>query len=219
MIDLALGVAHILIYRAGAANWKLAFILDLDKESNIPSWYSSIQWFSVAALLGLFAFHNFSFSQRKSWLLMMLPTVFLAFSMDEVAQVHEWLGTESDRFLPDASRKNILFSRTGIWMFLIGVPFLALFIALILSLRTYFRGAPGALVKMLLGMAIFLAGAIGIETLANFVVPRSLYFMIQVFSEELCEMLGSTIVLWGSYELLYRHGFAYRLDKVETTGE
>ena len=104
-------------------------------------------------------------------------------------------------------------------MFLIGVPFLAFFVALILSLRTYFRRAPGALVKMLLGMALFLAGAIGIETLANFVVLRSsLYYVLQVFSEELCEMLGSTMVLWGSYELLCRNGFAFRFDKVETIG-
>ena len=28
--------------------------------------------------------------------------------------------------------------------------------------------------------------------------------------------LGSTIVLWGSYELLHRYGFALRLDSVNT---
>jgi len=171
----------------------------------------------VATLLGIFAQRNFRLSQSKSWLLVILPLVFLAFSLDEVARIHEWLGSKSDILLPGGSRENTLhFLRTGIWMFVIGVPFLTLFVMLILSIRTYFQGTPGALVKILLGMAIMLAGATGVETLSNFVARDSVYDVLYVFSEEMCEMLGSTIVLWGSYELLYRYGFAFRLDKAET---
>jgi hypothetical protein len=29
-------------------------------------------------------------------------------------------------------------------------------------------------------------------------------------------MVGGTIVLWGSYELLHRHGFALMLNKAKT---
>ena len=145
----------------------------------------------------------------------MLPLVFLAFSLDEVAQIHEALGETSDWLLPGASRKNSLFPRTGIWMFVLGVPFLAVFVGLIFTVRRYFQSAPGALIKICLGMAIFLFGAIAIETLANFVYKLSPYYMLLVVSEELCELLGSTIVLWGSYELLHRHNFTYTLDKVD----
>jgi hypothetical protein len=97
----------------------------------------------------------------------------------------------------------------------IGVPFLVFFVALIFSVWSYFQRAPSALVKVLLGMAITLAGAIGIETLTNFVARNSVYNVLQIFSEELCEMLGATIVLWGSSELLYRHGFVFKLDRAE----
>jgi len=216
IIDLALGVAYIFTYLAERSDKMLPVFLDLKQEGNLPTWYSSIQWFCVATLLGIFAQRNFRLSQSKSWLLAILPLVFLAFSLDEAARIHEWLGNKSDIFLPDTSRENALVSRTGIWMFVIGVPFLALFVGLILSIRTYFQRTPGALVKILLGMAITLSGALGVETITNFVAPHSVYDVLYVLSEELCEMLGGTIVLWGSYELLYRYRFAFRLDKVET---
>lgn len=214
-IDVALGMAYIFNYLAGHPSGMLTRFLDLNREGNLPTWYASIKWWCVAALLGIFTHRNFSFSQRKSWLLLTLSLVFLVLSLDEIAQIHEWLGRKSDILLPDADRKHSLFSRTGIWMFVIGVPFLAFFVVLILSIRSYFQRAPGALVKVCLGMALSLAGALGVETVRNFVAPNSVHDVLQVFSEELCEMLGSTIVLWGSYELLYKHGFALRLDRAE----
>lgn len=216
IIDVALVMAYSFNYLADRPYRWVTRFLDLNRESNLPTWYSSMQWFCVAALLGLFAQRNFSPAQRKSWFLMILPWLFLALSLDEVALIHESLGHASDSLLPGASRTGTVFSRTGIWMFVIGMPFLAFFVGLILSIRTYFQRAPGALVKILLGMAIMLGGAIGIEIFMNVVTPGSGYAALQVLSEELGEMLGSTIVLWGSYELLDRHGFAVQLDRTKS---
>jgi hypothetical protein len=215
IIGVTLGMAYIFNYLAGRPSGIMTIFLDLDREGNLPTWYSSIKWCCVAVLLGIFTHRNFNPTQRKSWLLMLLPLMFLLLSLDEVAEIHERLCRKSDIFFPGASRENTLLSETGIWMLVIGVPFLALFVGLMLSIGAYFRRAPGALIKMFLGMAISVAGAIGVETLTNFVAPNSVYEVFQVFSEELCEMLGSTIVLWGSYELLDRHGFALRLDRTE----
>jgi hypothetical protein len=172
-----------------------------------------MQWFCVATLLGIFVYHHYV--RSTSWLLLMFPLVFLFLSLDEVAQIHEKLGSMSDLLLPGASRTHTLFSKTGIWMFVIGIPFLVIFVGLTFSLRSYFQHAPGAFVKILLGMAITLGGAIGLETLYNFVAASSVYSGLQNFAEEMCEMLGSTIVLWGSYELLSRHGFVFRPDRAE----
>ena len=48
MIDLALGMAYILNELAGRPYVRLTAFLDLGKEGNLPTWYSSIQWFCVA---------------------------------------------------------------------------------------------------------------------------------------------------------------------------
>jgi hypothetical protein len=212
IVDFAFGIAYLFNYLVGEPYWTLTVLLDLDGEGNLPTWYSSIQWFCVAMLFGLFAHRNFSRSQRKSWGLLILPLVFLLLSLDEIAQLHEVLGSWSDRFLPNASRKDSLFSRTGVWMFVIGVPFVAFFGAMMLSIRGYFERAPGAYVKVLIGMAIMLIGALGIESLSNFVGSDPFYSMLQTIVEELCEILGGTIVLWGSYELLLGNGFAFGFD-------
>jgi hypothetical protein len=214
-IDLALATAYAFDYLAGQPYGLVTRLLDLGREGNLPTWYSSVQWFSVAALLAIFGRVNFRISHLNSWPLLMLPMVFLAFSMDEVAAVHERLGNKLDIFLPGGSRQNTVFSTTGIWMFVIGFPFIAFVGVLSLSLRTYFRDAPGAFIKIVLGVAITLAGALGIETIANFVGSNSAQTILQVISEELCEMLGSTIVLWGSYDLLYRYRFTLTVDEVE----
>jgi hypothetical protein len=84
-IDVSLGLGYIvneLIRPYG----RLKVLLDLSGEGNLPTWYSSIQWFCVATFLGLFAYSNFRIGQRRSWLLPVLALFFLAFSVDEVAR-------------------------------------------------------------------------------------------------------------------------------------
>jgi hypothetical protein len=212
-IDIALGVAYLLTYLAGQPRFLTPF-LDLNRENNLPTWYSSVQWFCVAGLLGIFAISSFSFSHKKSWLLLTLPLVFLGLSLDEIATIHERVGWWSDALLQGGSRQNSLFTRTGVWMFLLGAPFAVLFVGLVVSIRSYFRQTPGVLTKLCLGMVLTLTGALGIETLSNFVTPGSASAVLLILAEELCELLGSTIVLWGGYELLAEHGF--KLDRVET---
>lgn len=219
LINCTLGAAYVLDDAAGHPIGGLTSFIDLNGEQNLPTWYSSVQWFSVAALLSLFAWRNFAPRRLRSWLLLGLPPVFLFLSLDEVAQIHEWLGDKSDVLLPGADRANTPFFHTGIWMFVLGVPFLALFAALIFSIRIYFQRTPGALVRMLAGMAVMLGGSIGIETLHNFVDPESIYGVLQIAAEELCEMVGATLVLWGSYELLRGHGFAWNLDRADAPAE
>jgi hypothetical protein len=216
LIDVALGFIYVANALAGRPSEVLTNFFNLGREANLPTWYSSMQWFCVAVLLGMFVHHQVRYTQRKSWLLIIFPLVFLALSLDEVAQIHEKLARTSDLLLPGASRVHTPFSKTGIWMFVIGVPFLVIFVVLIFSIRSYFQHAPGAFVKILLGMTLALAGAIGFETLHNFVIPYTVYSGLQNFTEEMCEMLGSTVVLWGSYELLSRHGLVLRLDRAAT---
>jgi hypothetical protein len=215
LVDVSLGLAYIVNELVGRPYPILTLFFNLDRESNLPTWYSSMQWFCVAIFLGLFAHSNFRVAQIRSWLLPVISLLFLALSVDEVARIHEWLGGKTEILLPGGDRANTIFPVTGIWMFVIGIPFLAAFVWLIFSIRMYFRHNPSAFIKIFVGMLITLGGAFGFETLTNFVAPGSMYEVLTVFSEEFCEIIGGTVVLWGSYELLLAHGFAYWLTPVK----
>ena len=211
LIDVSLGLSYLLNEMIERPIAKLTLLLDLDEEQNFSTWYSSTQWFCVSIFLGLFAHSNFRISQKRSWLLPVLALLFLALSVDEIARIHEWLGQKTDILLPGGSRANTSLPDTGIWMFVIGIPFLAAFVWLISSIRMYFQDTPSALIKIFAGMLIMLIGALGFDGLTNFVAPGSMYAVLQVFLEEFLEMLGGTIMLWGSYDLLLAHGFAISL--------
>jgi hypothetical protein len=65
-------------------------------------------------------------------------------------------------------------------------------------------------------VACALAGALGLEVLSNFVARGSIGSVIQILAEEMCELVGATVVLWGSWQLLVEHGFAIKVEKVST---
>lgn len=199
LVDLGLGLSYLCNYGLGEPFAFVTRLIDLDGEANLPTWYSSVKLFSIALLLALFASRHFRSSSWRAWMLAGLPLLFLALSADEVAQVHEWLGQRSDALLPDGTRHGTFFRETGIWMFVIGVPFLIALLASLYVLRDYFSAAAGASKLFVRGVLILLFGAIGIETLSN--ISESDSHVIQVFFEELLEMIGATLMLWGTYDL------------------
>ena len=186
----------------GEPSYQLTQWLDLDGEQNIPTWYSSMQWFLAAALLGLFAQSFADLPPVRRWMLALLPLTFLAMSLDEVAGIHEWLGVKTDALLPDGDRTASVFSANGIWVLVIGVPFVALLGLLLYSLREFFRAAPAAFFTIMVGLGITFVGALAFEMLLNF-IPR--YGRLETLSElceEMLEMIGATTVIWGAYMLV-----------------
>lgn len=201
-VDLALGALYLADFMLGQPFKPFAKLIDLDGETNLPTWYSSIQWFCVAFVLWLFAERHIDRGRVRSWFLLALPLVFLLFSLDEVAQIHERLGDLSDTVLPNGTREGTLVSSTGLFFLFVGVPFVLVFIGLIAAIRPFLVRYPGAFLKLAVGMIVFLVAAVGLDALSNFVVEGSLAGTIQVLTEEVSEMIGATIVLWGAYELI-----------------
>lgn len=201
LADLGLGLFYFGNYLLGEPSGFITLRFDLNGEANVPTWYSSVKLFSIALLLALFASRVIELSNWRTWLLAGLPLLFLALSADEVAQIHEWLGLQTDALLPDGTRRGTFFRVTGIWMFLIGIPFLIIVLAILYMLREYFRDAAGALKLFVYGLLVLLFGALGIETLSNIPERGSLGYVFQIFFEELFEMLGATLMLWAAYEL------------------
>jgi hypothetical protein len=181
-------------------------LLDLDGEANLPAWYSSMQLFLVACLLAVFVQGRVDRTDRSSWTLASWPAVFVVLSMDEVVSIHEWLGARSDILLPHGTREHTLFSATGIWMFVLGIPLLLVMLGLTCSLKKYLRGSVAVRRRLWIAFLLFFGGGLGFETIANFVPPGSAWHVLAVLCEELGEMLGETFFLWVAYELLVSSG-------------
>lgn len=202
-VDLALTLVYLVNHAVGGPFNAFTNFVDLDGEAALLAWYSAIQWFCAAELFWLFAERRVVRGLNRSWLLALLPGIFLAFSLDEVAQIHEWLGRLTNLVLPSG---DTMFSTTGVWPLVIGVPFALLFVALIVLLRPYHALFPRAFGLLVTGMALLLTGAAGVELLANLVPQGSLPGVIQVAIEESAELIGATIIVWSGCELLRGQG-------------
>lgn len=180
----------------------LTHLVDMDGEVNLPTWYSSSQILFLGLLLSLFAF--VMRDRRPSPLLPAgaLSLICFALSLDETAQIHEWIGNQSDKLLADGSRKGSLFSHTGIWMFILGPVFLITVTFLWRKLFPYLRDRERVVRLYLLGFCVYFVSAIGVEIMANFVSPNQADSVLQIACEEFGEMLGVTILIWATLELL-----------------
>jgi len=79
-------------------------------------------------------------------------------------------------------------------------PFVALGVFLVWrSLRQVLQGSPLVRRRLMLGMALFLGGAMGLEMVANFITHESLAWLrvIKIIMEESFEMLGAITILSG----------------------
>lgn len=198
-IDIALALAFVI-----SMNWRIGplhHFFDLNREGNLPTWYSSIKLSLVGFCFLILAKIVVGKDRRAEWMLFIMALSFFALSLDEVAQIHEHLGDASDALLPGGTREQTIFSETGIWMFLLGIPFLAFMLFAAMTLRHYL-GYPQTIRKFVIGLVVFTGSAVG-DVLSNFTYGGLGFF--QVLTEELGEMLGVSIILWASLDLLYHN--------------
>lgn len=206
---------YVVNYMIGQPFWFPTQLVDLNKEGNISSWYSSVKLFLVAVMLTAFVYPHFKERKAGRWVLSLVPIVFFALSLDEIASIHEWFGWRTDFLLPSGHRENSLFHKTGIWMFLLGPAFLSLMLLLGWGVRPHLKHRPGVAKKYLIGLIIFVGSAAGTEILSNFVAGTA--SVVQIVCEEWGEMLGATIWLWATYELLVSSRFSIRFGLAEPT--
>jgi hypothetical protein len=172
---------------------------DLNEEANLPAWYSSIQLWMIAVVLGTIAWREFRPRRVASWSLVLAALAFVFLSADEGAMLHERLAIVVDRLVLQRTASS--FSRTGIWMFIFG-PLLLVFALLIAKgAWEYLRHRPRVVLLGVVGVVIFLSCAGGLEAYSNFLARDTWPYYCEVFAEEVGEMTGATFMLWAACEL------------------
>lgn len=197
-LDLGLTIAFYVIHIL-AANISLGPLrpwFDLDSDTSIPCWYSSIKLFLVACCIFI-ASQNNSYKRYlpSSWLFF-LGFGFLFLSMDEGAAIHEHL-SETARTL---KLDWLLIGGHGAWIILYAVlafPLLLLSLRYLKMMWKYFQNET---IKAFIGFVILCSGGVVVEVIGYFFLRSDLTstsYKISVLIEESLEMVGVSIILYS----------------------
>ncbi|CAN5501130.1 hypothetical protein BH10PLA1_BH10PLA1_23280 [soil metagenome] len=181
----------------------------LSYESNLPTWYSSAQHAVVGTLLALLAIREIRIDPRR-WCIALPAMMFLFFSFDEVAMVHERIGYWVSAHSSLGAKDGMTNSAPAMVLCLPAAIAFAAYAAW--NTRPYWTGRPGVMFKFTVGIGLFLFCAGGLEILVNLVKTNQMLVSLETLVEESGEMLSTTVVLWGTLELLALEKFALRFD-------
>jgi hypothetical protein len=212
--DLMLAIIPVLDFVIGRPYQLLSNLFNLRNEGTLPTWYSSMQWFCAGAMFVLFAIHALRSRMRGALSIAALALACSAFSIDEVAKIHELLGSVANSLMDRPLREVGLWA-TGLWPVVVGIPAIVVLAITVRGTRHIFLARTSrALVLLIIGFAVMLTGAVIVELGVNLLDetgPRGGSFLIQVVVEELMEMLGATCVVWSASALLHAYGFRLRM--------
>lgn len=182
---------------------RLANLVDLDKENNLPTWYSSTALFANSVLLGLigWAKRHDSGSYAKHWLV--LAGILLLLSADEAASLHEMTSRIAESLLNRVGLMSDYFYY-GWVVFGIG----AVMIVGVLYLRFIMDLPKETRLWFLFAGFLFAGGAIGPELLEAkiFAVENkvTMTFMLLVVVEEGMEMFGVVASIYATLSYMNR---------------
>lgn len=185
----------------------LVRLFNVNAEANLPSWYSSIALLVCSGLLALIARAKQQTSDRftQSWRL--LSAIFLVLSVDELASIHELLTLPLQGTL---DTKGLLFYA---WI----LPYGALSGLLGLGYLKFLAHLPTATRHLfILAAILYIGGAIGIEMIggqhASLYGEKNLEYAIITALEELLEMLGIVVFIYGLLSYMKRYIKAFQIS-------
>ncbi|MBH0186235.1 MAG: hypothetical protein HP477_12730 [Nitrospira sp.] len=192
----------------------LVRLFHLDRENNIPSWYSSVALGLAALVLVIIAQveqTRESASARAWWI---LAALFLYLSMDEAASIHEMLIGVVTPLLKQAG----LFAGflTYSWV-VVGIPLVGI---VALTFRRFLAALPyDTRWLFIFAGGLFVAGAIGIEMIGAQVestigTREAMVYVVVVTLEEGCEMFGIALFLYALLSHLNRHENRRQLSRL-----
>ena len=195
--DVLLTVGYLLDWWAGGRSAKLTALLDLDGDANLVAWYLSMQLFLLAFFLAIFAGRYVEKHAKTSWLLLIWPLIFAVWSFEEITGVRKWLIFKLDRRFPFGLPGSHEAAATG--LIFVGL--------LVLGSAYWLRRYVSARVarRYLLGILLLIAPAATVHVVGGAISSSAGLRVLGVCAVRLGELLGVTIVLWATYELLAAH--------------
>ena len=174
----------------------IRLFVDVDREQSIPTWFSSVQLFTIATVLLLHA----RLSKQLRPYLILYGLGFMFLSMDEAAVIHEKIIDSAKRLQWNWLLWLTLNGSNKGWM----MPYVVS--GLITSLFSYrfflllWRNFCREVILVALGLGIFIAGGIALELLSFHFEdgPSETPYAWSVAGEEFLEMAGMTLVLYGT---------------------
>lgn len=166
-------------------------LFDLNREANIPTWYSSLILFISACLLFFISyFKGKKDINQKFW--KTLAFIFLFLSIDELSSIHE------DFNNPVRS----LFHLGGIFYWSWIVPAILILVILFFYFFRFLISLPKNTRNLfVLSAIIFVGGAVGLEMIGGLLYSKnmdnSLASKIENFFEEVMEMAGILIFIYS----------------------
>jgi hypothetical protein len=171
----------------------LIWFVDLNKEGNLPTWYSSSGLLLAALLLAVISREEKRRGSRYSYHWLFLSLVFLFLSLDEVAGLHE---RSSDPV------RSVLKTQGGAFYYSWVIPGMIFVFAVgVLSLKFLFSLNPRIRKYFLIAGFLFVAGSLGMEMVGGSWAARhgrfNLTYYLMTDFEETLEMSGVLVFIGG----------------------
>lgn len=189
-------------FSLGHPSWTVQVLFDLDGESTVPTWFSSIQLFAIGMTFFLTGRSCPETEAQNRYFYAVLGLAFMALSLDETAMIHERLneGLAKFDFPWRFNQRN-----AGMWIPFYLFPMVVFCLYFHRNFVDLLKTHRGKFFLIMGGMGLYLLGGIGLEIFGyKYIqkVPQNIYFHLEVCLEEFLEMFGATLILCGAL-LLY----------------
>lgn len=198
--EASLVVLYLLVHNTLSLPWgPLYYLLDLDLETSLPTWFSALQLAAVAVVFAVAAARNARPDVLSGRWLVLASVGFTYLSADEAAMIHEQLAVYVARLGPDWIR--LYQGERGGWLYLYGPAILVVALLALPVLLRLWRNLRRPAAWMFGGAAAYVVGALGVQILMFEVIePWEARFptTLAIAAEEFLEMAGVTLVLYGA---------------------
>jgi hypothetical protein len=199
--------------------YKLFQLLNLDFERNLPTWFSSSLLTVIALTLLLVTYYSKLLKRHYIGHWLFLSLIFFAMSMDEFIQFHEQIIRPTRNFLhADGLFYNAWIVPAGVVVAIVGLLYLRFIFSLPKSTRQLF---------MIAGF-IYISAVLGAEAIGGYYFSSmadtlggdyDLRYLLITHVEELLEMTGLTLFLYGLFQYLHQMPLSLEIHHDHVSGD